>query len=91
VGKFPANGFDLHDTAGNVWEWVQDCWHENYTNAPVEGNVPWLGENGGDCGRRVLRGGSWYFVPQDVRSASRAGDAPDNRSSTIGFRLAQDL
>ena len=56
VGSFPANGFGLHDVHGNVWEWVEDCWHGDYSGAPADGSTWTTGEN---CGERVLRGGSW--------------------------------
>ncbi len=62
VGSFGANGFGLHDVHGNVWEWVEDCWHDSYAGAPRDGSA-WLGNNGGDCSRRVLRGGSWLHRP----------------------------
>ena len=58
VGSFPANGFGLHDVHGNVWEWVEDCWHGSYAGAPTDGRA-WA--TGGDCERRVLRGGSWNY------------------------------
>ncbi|MFZ0256368.1 MAG: SUMF1/EgtB/PvdO family nonheme iron enzyme [Gammaproteobacteria bacterium] len=87
VGSFGANPFGLHDTAGNVWEWVQDCWHENYTGAPSDGSA-W---ETGDCRYRVLRGGSWNREPGFVRSATRFWARPVNRSYNLGFRLAQDL
>jgi formylglycine-generating enzyme required for sulfatase activity len=90
VGKFPANGFGLHDTAGNVYEWVEDCWHDSYQNAPGNSSA-WLYGDGGDCGRRVLRGGSWASGPRDVRSANRIRFPPDARNSGIGVRLAQDI
>ena len=57
VGSFPANGFGLHDVHGNVWEWVQDCWHGNYEGAPSDGSA-WAS---GDCSVRVLRGGAWNY------------------------------
>ena len=56
AGSFAANGWGLHDMHGNVYEWVADCWHENYARAPRDGTA-WT--SGGNCGRRVLRGGSW--------------------------------
>jgi formylglycine-generating enzyme required for sulfatase activity len=90
VGQFPANDFGLHDMSGNVWEWVQDCWHESYEGAPEDAS-PWLETDGGDCNRRVLRGGSWDNAPGLVRSASRFGGTAANRSSFVGFRLAQDI
>ena len=55
AGSFPANGFGIHDTVGNVYEWVEDCWHESYENAPLN-NTPWI--DAGDCNRRVIRSGS---------------------------------
>jgi formylglycine-generating enzyme required for sulfatase activity len=91
VGSFPANGFGLCDTAGNVYEWVQDCWHESYRGDPPKDGSAWGEEGGGDCGRRVLRGGSWSLGPVDRRSAYRSsGYDAVNRYSDIGFRLAQD-
>ena len=68
VGSFPANAFGVRDVHGNVWEWVEDCWHNSYRGAPGDGGA-WT--VGGDCGRRVLRGGSWYLGPQFLRSAYR--------------------
>jgi formylglycine-generating enzyme required for sulfatase activity len=90
VGSKNPNGFGLYDMSGNVWEWVEDCWHENYTNAPEDGSS-WLEANGGDCERRVMRGGSWGSEPALLRTSSRTGAYAVTRYFTIGFRLAQDL
>ena len=87
VGKQP-NTWGLYDMHGNVWEWVQDVWHDNYSGAPTDGSV-WSA--GGDQARRVLRGGSWYDSPQDLRSAGRSGGAPDVRDYYTGFRIARTL
>ena len=87
VGSFAANEFGLHDTAGNVWEWMQDCWNGSYEGAPADGSA-W---ESGDCGRRVLRGGSWGNEPRILRSANRNGDDPANRGSSYGFRVARTL
>ena len=88
VGSFGANGFGLHDILGNAWEWVLDCWNENYTDAPSDGQA-W---EGGDCSRRVLRGGSWIDSPRDLRSAIRGGYTPAViRSPDSGFRIARSL
>jgi len=88
VGKRNKNKFGLYDMSGNVWEWVQDCWHDNYDQAPVDGSA-WQEQIKGDCTRRVLRGGAWYGG-QDLRSVSRFWSRPDSRYTTIGCRLAQD-
>ncbi len=88
VGSFAANGFGLHDMHGNVWEWVEDCWHGSYAGAPSDGSG-WV--SGGDCGRRVLRGGSWDGYPGNLRSASRLRYDPGGRSGYLGFRVARTL
>ena len=67
VGSFAANGFGLYDTVGNVWEWTEDCHHNNYNGAPVDGTA-WTGD---DCSSRVVRGGSWLYGPPDLRAAFR--------------------
>lgn len=90
VGSFQPNKFGLYDTAGNVWEWVEDCWHENYEGAPGDGSA-WLEAKRGDCGKRVLRGGSWFNVPVDLRVSNRRWNFAGYRYGYIGFRLAQDL
>ncbi len=89
VSSFDPNAFGVYDTAGNVWEWVQDCWHEDYQGAPAGGSA--LQADRGDCGRRVIRGGSWSDVPRYLRSAFRYWNIPDFRDNGLGFRLAQDL
>jgi len=88
VGSFPANPFGLHDTTGNVWEWVADCWHDSYRGAPADGSA-WL--NNCPDNRRVLRGGSWVNLPLFARVSDRGGDGTDYRNGIIGLRLAQDL
>jgi formylglycine-generating enzyme required for sulfatase activity len=88
VGSFAANKFGLHDFHGNVWEWVEDSLHPNYTGAPLDGTV-WPG---GDVSLRVLRGGAWDFtLPDGLRSASRSRYYPTNRIILIGFRVARTL
>jgi formylglycine-generating enzyme required for sulfatase activity len=89
VGSKQPNAFGLYDLSGNVGEWVEDCWHKNYQGAPTDGSA-WLKENGGDCGRRVVRGGSWFHGPENVRTSLRNWDTSVYRSDFIGFRLAQD-
>ena len=90
VGSFSANDFGLHDVHGNVWEWVEDCWHADYKGAPADGSA-WERESGGDCRRRVLRGGSWNSGPGSLRSAIRGWNTAGGRSSGIGFRIARTL
>lgn len=68
VGSYPANQYGLHDMHGNVWEWVEDCWNENYERAPTNGEA-WTK---GDCRNRVHRGGSWDDRPNELRSSARA-------------------
>ena len=87
VGSFAANPWGLHDTAGNVRELVQDCWHDDYRGGPEDGSA-W---DEGSCGRRVIRGGSWGDRPRWLRSASRDRIYPGYRYGGLGFRLAQDI
>ena len=88
VGEFPANAWGLFDMHGNVWEWVQDVVHDNYQGAPVNGSA-W--EEGGDQGRRILRGGSWSYNPRYLRSALRNGFAASLSNDIVGFRVARNL
>ena len=90
VGSFPANGFGLYDMHGNVFEWTQDCWHGSYRGAPTNGQV-WEGANGGDCDRRVVRGGSWHGGPGLLRAAGRVSYRVSGRANVLGLRLVQDL
>ena len=90
VGGKQANAFGLYDMSGNVWEWVQDCYHDSYQGAPNDGSIF---NDGTNCAssRRVIRGGSWNIEPVALRSAYRLRYFPDDRSYSFGFRLAQDL
>lgn len=87
VASFPAHPWGLHDLAGNVSEWVEDCWHANYVRAPEDGSA-WV--NAG-CESRVVRGGSWGSAPLDVRSAHRLAVKASARGARVGFRVARDL
>jgi formylglycine-generating enzyme required for sulfatase activity len=72
---------------GNVWKWVQDCYHDNYQGAPIAG-AAWLTD---DCRRRVVRGGSWFGAGAFLRSALRGWVAIGNRNNNVGFRVARTL
>jgi formylglycine-generating enzyme required for sulfatase activity len=87
VGSFKANDFGLLDMHGNVFEWTQDCWNGSYAGAPSDGSA-WTRR---DCNRRVLRGGSWFYIPGYLRSASRLWFTASTRFNISGFRVAQDL
>jgi len=91
VGSFEPNGWGLYDMHGNVWEWVQDCWNDNYEGAPTDGSA-WMS---GNCSEGVLRGGSWGSRPSSLRSASRARlrqwYSPQDRLSVHGFRVARSF
>ena len=88
VRTFAPNVFGLYDVHGNVFEWVEDCWHDDYRGAPSDGTA-WT--RGGDCGRRVLRGGSWLTVPRLARSADRLRLSSAYRSFFAGFRVSRTL
>ena len=90
VGSFLPNPFGLYDTAGNVWEWVEDCDHEDYAAAPTDGSA-WMKEGGGNCYTRVFRGGAWNYAPRGVRSSFRGRGDPGVRSAAIGFRLVREM
>ncbi len=88
VGSFRANAWGLHDVLGNVWEWTEDCWNSDYSDAPADGSA-W---RTGDCSQRVMRGGSWGFRPRLLRSALRFGLSAGNRlNDLIGFRVARTM
>jgi formylglycine-generating enzyme required for sulfatase activity len=95
VGSFPANAFGLFDMVGNVWEWVDDCYHSSYEivtpndrrDAPADGSS-WAE---GNCDFRVVRGGSWAVDPGKLRSASRDRTVKGGGNFNLGFRVARTL
>jgi formylglycine-generating enzyme required for sulfatase activity len=88
VGTRKASSYGLKDMNGNVAEWVEDCFHETYRNAPLN-ESPWT--TGGNCDRRVVRGGGWLSDLRALRSASRNWyPINDDSSDTIGFRIARE-
>lgn len=87
VGQKRANAFGLHDMSGNVWEWVQDCWHNSYRGAPNDDST-WTSACNSDG--RGLRGGSWVYSARSSRAASRnTSVGPEGRNLDFGFRLAR--
>jgi formylglycine-generating enzyme required for sulfatase activity len=86
VGKLTPNAFGLYDMLGNVWEWTQDCWNQDYNGAPSDGSA-W---ETGDCNSHVLRGGAWGGEPLDVRVAERDWYGSSYRIY-YGIRVARDL
>lgn len=86
VASFDPNPLGLYDTAGNVMEWVEDCYQPGYVGAPLNGQA----RGGESCGFRVARGGAFNKPSRSMRSASRARFAPETRINHLGFRLARD-
>ena len=94
VGSFEANPFGLYDMHGNVDEWVEDCWHYDYEDAPSDGSAWTTGCDESDIigSRAVLRGGSWSNNPRGLRSAGRCWGQPSEYGhDVLGFRLVQDI
>ena len=87
VGSFAPNVFGLTDTLGNVFEWVQDCWRDDYTDAPADGSAIVDGE----CAEREARGGSWFTTPVFVRPGYRNRFEAAYRSNSVGFRLVREI
>jgi formylglycine-generating enzyme required for sulfatase activity len=86
VDTFPPNPLGFYQTSGNTWDWVEDCYHDSYEQAPTDSSA-WLT---GDCAHRVLRGGSWGSQPRNVRSAARWKQPIDTREPYYGFRVARE-
>ena len=87
VGSFKVNSFGLSDMLGNVLQWTEDCWHADYTGAPIDGSP----RRDGDCTQRELRGGSWFSTPAYVRADYRNRFAADYRTSSVGIRLIREF
>jgi formylglycine-generating enzyme required for sulfatase activity len=87
VGSFPPNAWGFHEMLGNVWEWVADCWHPDYTGAPST-SAAWLGDS---CRKRVNRGGGWGNNLRSLRLSNRDADRATGYSDGLGFRIARDL
>jgi formylglycine-generating enzyme required for sulfatase activity len=77
----------VYDIAGNVSEWLADCWHQNYVKAPLDGSA-WVNPG---CQRTVVRGGYWASAPEQTRAAFRISAKPDTLGPVVGIRIARDL
>jgi formylglycine-generating enzyme required for sulfatase activity len=82
-----ANPWELYEVHGGVYDWVEDCWIDNYDDAPSDGSA-WIE---GNCSRRILRGGAFSRSVQTRRSAARIWSGPPNRLSYMGVRIARTL
>ena len=87
VGSFEPNAWGVHDVAGNLSEWVADCWHASYRRAPADG-AAWFNPG---CRQRVIRGGNWANAPEQTRAAWRQSQDSDTTSARIGFRLVRGI
>jgi formylglycine-generating enzyme required for sulfatase activity len=87
VRAYRANAFGVHDMEGNVSEWVEDCWHDNYARAPGDGSA-WVNPG---CKSRVIRGASWASAPDQARAAFRLKAKPTTTNARVGFRVVRDL
>lgn len=85
VGSFKSNQFDLNDTVGNVMEWTNNCYHSNYEDAPRKAQA-W---EGGDCSKRVVRGGAYDSKPNDLRLSKRMQLKPNSTRKNLGFRVVR--
>jgi formylglycine-generating enzyme required for sulfatase activity len=88
VGSFQPNAFGLYDMHGNIWEWVEDIWHDDYNGAPTDGSA-WLWSD--DPSFRVVRGGSWRNESEILRAAVRRKRHTNVRFDTLGFRVARTI
>jgi formylglycine-generating enzyme required for sulfatase activity len=86
VGSFPPNPYGLHDMEGNVFEWVEDCWNPTHAGAPADASP-----RGGDCKRRVAKGGAWYYEAEFARPSARLSFPKGSRLNVVGFRVARPL
>ena len=87
VHSFAANPWGLYQVHGNVYDWVEDCWNDNYDGAPSDGSAWTVG----NCDGRVLRGGAFNRKPQNLRSAARLWSGAPNRRIHMSVRVARTL
>lgn len=86
VRRYSSEGFGTFDMLGNVAEWVEDCWHENYRRAPATGEA-WVNPG---CRQRVVRGSSWLSAAEQTRSSFRMPVDADDTGPLLGFRLVRE-
>ena len=87
IGTYKPNPYGIYDTAGNLYEWVHDCYHRNYKEAPTDGSV-W---EGGDCKVRIARGGAYHSPASSMRVENREKFNSSRGQYNVGIRLARDL
>lgn len=86
TGSFPASAYRVHDMAGNVMEWVEDCYQPDYSSAPGDGRAV----SSGDCGRHMVRGGAYNSPSESLRTASRDARETGTRLDNLGFRVVKE-
>ena len=87
VGQFPANPYGLFDTAGNLEEWVADCYKDSYKGAPVDGTAV----DRAGCRQRVVRGGAFSSGPRGLRATTRSKFNPNGANDSLGFRVVREV
>jgi formylglycine-generating enzyme required for sulfatase activity len=87
VGSFKANAMGVFDLLGNVWEWTEDCFYDDYLTAPSDGTA----RAAAACQARTVRGGSWFSTGKSLRPAIRAKASDNARYDDVGFRVARAL
>ena len=94
VGSYKPNSFGVYDVIGNVWEWVEDCWHSNYVDAPTNGKA-WRKSGRHNCNRRVIRGGGYFYGSNIVRLSYRRSHSvvgsTERSDEQTGFRIARSI
>ncbi len=87
VGSYEPNAYGLYDMIGNLTEWTDDCAGGDYAEGAADDSA-W---SFGDCSRRMLRGGTWGYPPEMLRSANRFSFEIEHRDNGLGFRVARDI
>ena len=90
VNSFDANPFGLYNVHGNVWEWVEDCIHEDYASDPPTDGTAWKSGCQNEASA-IVRGGAWYTLPAELRGSHRGRSLREGGFTTNGFRVARDF